>query len=382
MYDFLDLQEVTLQTARRWEDPGATNIYDIECAKEILETKSTIANPTHDDTEGWVLRTLYLRCNSTPHAAWVASCTTMHIIEAVGLHQESPGVSLVYSDTATTSPNTARRRRLFWIAKLLNTWISFEYGRSAVVLRGESCQYPTRVAGMDATADLLSIFQISEDLDPDQALETKDLEALLQRLASYNFDCDAVVLSQTVLAFTIYRRLRLSSPSLTPATIDQVIALGRRGLEACSKCIAENCPWWHVTYVPFQFTCVLLAMDTREALTHVRDSLGTLKKAAGFFGTAKPCRAFETAELLVRLSQRQKEQDAALLSQTVEFRGEDQDADASSLWHQHQSDSSGSDGFLWPDNALPGQLAPSGCDWNAFIRDPLDFSSTFLRLEG
>ncbi|KAL2833830.1 hypothetical protein BDW59DRAFT_179484 [Aspergillus cavernicola] len=412
LYDFLDLQEVAVLAARRWEDPCATNIYDsllcgiaalgslfssllpstttekerhlVDCAKEILETTSTIANPTHNDAEGWVLRTLYLRCNNTPHAAWVASCTNMHIIEAIGLHQESPSVSLVYSDTATatTGPNIARRRRLFWIAKLLNTWISFEYGRSRVVLRGQSCQYPApeteAEAGTNSTADLLSIFRISESLDPDhhQAVQSTDLESLLHRLASYNFNSDAVVLSQTVLAFAIYRRLRLSCPGLNTNTtvMDQVITLGRKGLEACSRSIAENCPWWHVAYVPFQFTCVLLAMDTREALTHVRDSLATLKRAAGFFGTVNPCRASETAELLVRLSQRQKEQDAALLCQSVESGGE-----------QIQSTGSvgGPERFMWLDNALPGQLAPTtSCDWDAFIRDPLDFSSTFLQLEG
>lgn len=325
----------------------------------------------------------------------------MHIIEAIGLHQEALRVSRFYGDTAAAEGLVPRKRRLFWIAKLLNTWISFEYGRSRVVLCGESCEYPNSSffaseeredTDDTATADLLEIFRISENLDPEQPVPigAGELERVLLRLAGYSFSSDAVMLSQVVLAFTMYRRLRLSMPVLSMAVINAVISLGVKGLEACSRCIDENCPWWHVTYLPFQFTCVLLAMDTCEALTNIRDSIATLKKAAESFGTAKPCRAFETAELFVRLSQRRKEQDAALLSQCVEFQDQ---IPSSNLCRQQREPSvpvqnggnastsanpTTTDGSFWFDDAL---LA-NGYDWDAFIRDPLDFSSTFLRLEG
>ncbi|KAJ0419181.1 fungal-specific transcription factor domain-containing protein [Aspergillus carlsbadensis] len=426
VYNFLHLPEITTHAARRWEDPCATNHYDsilcgiaalgslfsslplcsseqerqlVECAKEILETTSTIVSPTYYDAEGWVLRTLYLRCNSTPHAAWVASCTAMHIIEAIGLHRESTTrLSLGYSDAGTAGLESERRRRLFWVAKLLNTWISFEYGRSRVVVQGESCEYLMAApkaeseteteTKTDATADLLSIFRISESLDPGQAVATTNLEELLQKLCSYEFTSNgAVILSQSVLAFTIYRRLRLSSPSLDRSVIDQVIQLGRKGLDACARCIVENCPWWHVTYVPFQFTCVLLAMDTSEAFLCVRDCLETLKRAADFFRTDKPSRASEAAKLLVKLAQRQKEQDAAMLCNAVDG-DTGQRTDNSSIFCQRQSieggggDENGHQTFAWFDSVLTGQAAPDGNDLDAFIRDPLDFSvdfsSTFL----
>ncbi|KAL3470430.1 hypothetical protein BJX99DRAFT_264237 [Aspergillus californicus] len=465
VYGFLDVPEVIAEAARRWENPRATNGYDsvlcgiaalgslfsspglasnmnnsvqerqlVECAKEILETTSTVANPTHWDVEGWVLLTLYLRCNSTPHAAWVSSCTTMHILEAIGLHQESTGEgSLWYSDTATSGPNLnlnlnpARRRRLFWIAKLLNTWISFEYGRSRVLLRSESAEYPgpnnkpgTAIIDENATTDLLTIFQISEVLDPDKPVQQTDLSSSLTRLARLEYTFDAVILSQSVLAFTIYRRLRLSTPSLINNTTlnNQVIALGRKGLEACARSIDESCPWWHVTYLPFQFTCIVLAMDTRDALIHVRGCLHTLRKAAAMFGTVKARRASETAELLVRLSQRRKEADAVLLGQCLDTHqnlNQDQSQMAygdggapRSMQTQTQTQAQtppqilpidangivdgppslngnihtgeGLGNLAWFDEALAtGQLC---WDWDSFMRDPLDFSSMFLRLEG
>ncbi|KAL2847855.1 hypothetical protein BJY01DRAFT_234131 [Aspergillus pseudoustus] len=462
VYDFLDVQDVAAKAARRWEDPCATNVYDgalcgiaalgslfspqeqpggsnnsmteqqerhlVECARDILETTSTIACPTLADAEAWVLRTLYLRCNSTPHAAWVASCTTMHIVEAIGLHHqgEAPvgsgtaaSASLVYPHAAASGltggggggdPDVApRTRRLFWIAKLLNTWISFEYGRSRVVLQGESpCDYAATHKNTspspgtaDATSDLLLLFQISETLDPcsPKPVDSNDLERMLHQLSTYTFASDAVVLSQAVLAFTIYRRLRLSSPAgLNPTVLNQVLTLGRRGLQACARCITTHCPWWHVTYMPFQFTCVVLAMDTRESLEHVRDALAALRSAADAFGGVKPVRACEAAERLVRRFRRRKEVDAEVLGRALGDVGTEEHAatDASSAtvcMPRQGSGGGGRDGdgncdgtqsdYAWFDTVLTGQSDSTlSGDWDALMRDPLDFSSMFLRLGG
>lgn len=404
MYGFLDVQSVASNAARRWEDPYATNFYDsvlcgvaalgslfsssskanrqegllVECAKEILETTGTLMDPSLCDAEGWLLRTLYLRCNSPPHAAWIASCIAMHVIEATGVHQESTGVSLVYSDTATADQNLESRRRVFWIAKLLNTWISFEYGRSRTVLQGVSCQIPAPKPGADPTADLISMFRISESLDPDQTLQASDLEESLARLESYDFTFDALILSQSVLAFTIYRRLQLLSPSLTPTVTDRVIRLGRKGLDASSRCIDADCPWWHVTNVPFQFTCILLAIDTRESLKHIRHSMSTLKRAADHFETHKPRKAFETLELLVRLSQKRKEQDAIILNECFgsidqqDMRQLDDSPLQAASYNTTEGDA-GSD-----DDLLVNSLDFNPADWDVFVRDPLDFSTTFF----
>ncbi|KIA75965.1 RDR1-like protein [Aspergillus ustus] len=451
VYDLLDLQDMVAKAARRWEDPCATNVYDaslcgvaalgslfsppqeqtvggnamteqqerhlVECARDILETTSTIANPTLADAEAWVLRTLYLRCNSTPHAAWVASCTTMHIVEAIGLHHQgeaTPGAGaaalwLGYPPTSVSAgPDAApRTRRLFWIAKLLNTWISFEYGRSRVILQGETlCDYtppnkPTSpstsktVAG--ATNDLLHLFRISSPLDPSSPtpVDRTTLESMLQQLSTYTFPSDAVTLSQTILAFTIYRRLRLlSSPAgISPTVLNEVLTLGRNGLQACTRCISTHCPWWHVTYVPFQFVCVVLAMDTREGLEVVRDALNVLRSAAQVFGGVKPARAYEAAERLVRRFKRRKEGDMQVLGRALGLgdiqREEYAGTDASSgtgFVPRHDTggtcDGSQSD-YAWFDTVLTAQSDSTlSGDWDALMRDPLDFSSMFLRLGG
>ncbi|KAF7596198.1 hypothetical protein BBP40_002730 [Aspergillus hancockii] len=415
VYGFLDLDAVAARAGRRWEDPCASNEYDgvlcgvaalgslfslkskpseqerhlVDCAKDILETTSTlVVHPGVHDVEGWLLRTLYLRCHSSPHAAWMASCTTMHIVEATGLHRESTRGSLVYPDVETESRQISveLRRRLFWIAKLLNTWISFEYGRSEVFIRGAQCPAPTPKAG-DPTSDLIWLFQLSEKLGPDQTAQVAELEESLAQLESCDFKSNAIILSLTILAFTIYRRLQLINPSAnTSPVVDRVIRIGCRGLAASSKAIDASCVWWHVSNVPFQFTCILLAMDTRKSLVHVKDSLATLKKAADHFGTQKARKAFKTIDLLVRLSQKRKEQDAALLNDSVEpIQGK---PDGLAADEQHSRSVSPVEGNVgedgWPTDTLlnpsDANLLNYSYDWDIFVRDALDFSTTFPRL--
>lgn len=418
IYGFLDLESLYATAQRRWEDPHATNEYDsvicgvavlgslfspqanweqerhlVECAKEILETSGTIANPSLQDAAGWILRTLYLRCSSSPHAAWMTSCISLHIVEAMGLHQESTtgAFPLVYTDTATPSPvgvgyerDMETKRRIFWIAKLLNTWISLEYGRSRIVLHGESCPLPKVEDGVnDYTSALISLFELSEGLDPSKDIPATVLEDSLKQLESYDFGIDALTLSQSVLAFTIYRRLQLLGSSVNKIVIEHVISLGLRGLKASRRCVDVNHPWWHVNNVPFQFTCILLAIDIPDSLVHVRDSLTLLKMIACHFETAKSHQAFETVDMLVRLSLSRKEQGASVLKESIiageNFRPEIQQQQQ---FLTQDSTAHNVDGPLPLHDENPYGVAnlhdmANATDWEVFIRD-LDFSTAFF----
>ncbi|KAJ5610233.1 hypothetical protein N7510_006952 [Penicillium lagena] len=342
VYGFLDIETVCQISLRRWQDVHATNAYDhilcgvaalgslfsltraddrerllVETAKELLDNTSMVRDPTFEDAQAWLLRTLYLRCHSPPHAAWMASCTTMHVIEAIGAHQEARKVSLVYSESKAPLEHTLGcQRRLFWLAKLLNSWISFEYGRSRVVLPGTSCQPPTPIEGReeDCTTDLISLFQISEILDPDTSPTPEDLESALTCVHSLSFTLDPLVLSQANLAFTLYRRLNVAIPTgISTVLLNKVMQLGFKGLTASSRATDEGSPWWHVNNVPFQFSCILLAMDTRVSLGYVRESVEVLRKVVERFKTSMAARALDTVELLVMLAKRGKEVDAAVL---------------------------------------------------------------------
>ena len=149
----------------------------------------------------------------------------MHIIEAIGAHQDPELVSLVYSDTADIGFNEERQRRLFWVATVLNSWISYEYGRSRVIPRGVSCKISLPRQD-DFTTELISLYQISEQLDPDQDNQARDFEGALSRIEGLILSHDALILSQSNLALTIYRRLRIASLNISNNVLARILQLG------------------------------------------------------------------------------------------------------------------------------------------------------------
>lgn len=101
-------------------------------AWRVLESRSVTKSPLPNHVAGWILRTLYLRLTSRPHASWVSSCITMHQVEASGLHKEMQTIAVVYPPTNADHKLAKQRRRLFWIARAMNIFLSFEYGRTRV----------------------------------------------------------------------------------------------------------------------------------------------------------------------------------------------------------------------------------------------------------
>ncbi len=404
LYGFVNTENVLLISSKRWADPSATNANDhvlcgvaalamifsserrhnrekllADCAKDILDSTSTLRDPTEHDAEAWLLRTLYLRFNSPPHAAWMASCTTLHIIEAAGIHKEPTETSLVYPRSEAAGQDLERRRRLFWLAKLLNTWISFEYGRSRVVLQDSLSILPQPVEG-DYTMDLIGMFQISEVLDPSRSSEPQELERCLLQVASFHFTLVPLILSQSNLCFTLYRRLRLATVNVRKVLLDQIVEVGCKGLEASIRATQTSSPWWHVSNVPFQFVCILLAMDTQESLCLVSRAISTLKSVVNHFRTAMAQQALATVERLVRIAQSRKEQDARALQSTLIISVPDNHA---GLLLGDNVPLEGCDDTLleqWSSDLLWNTPALGEVDWDQFGTETFDFSADTMSL--
>ena len=342
VYGVLDSEDLQQKINARWHNPASVVGYDAvfcgvaalgslysggkehpkECvmaqaAKEKLEsTKFSKKTLLHDAT-AWILRTIYLRTTNCPHASWMASCSTMHIIEAIGAHQDPELVSLVYSDTADIGFNEERQRRLFWVATVLNSWISYEYGRSRVIPRGVSCKIPLPRQD-DFTTELISLYQISEQLDPDRDNKALDFEEALSRIEGLILSHDALVLSQSNLALTIYRRLRIASLNISNNVLARIMQFGNRGLDAAVRLAEDRCPWWHVANLPFQFVCILLAIDTKESLSHIGPALRSFRTITRHYNTPTIRTALETVESLVCLFQAKKEQDSVILRESLQ----------------------------------------------------------------
>lgn len=337
VYGFVDKDTLKHKVSTRWDETSAPERYDAvllgvaalgslfsgesvrdqerelaQTAGNMLEPASTSARPVYYDAVAWLLRTIYLRVTSPPHAAWMASGITMQLIEATGAHQDPDSSSSISPDTCDKITGKEFQRRLFWVATVLNSWISNECGRSRVVLQAASCNEPHSHHG-NLTSDMVKLYRISELLEPNNQDEVSGLTGGLSEVENLELTHDALILSQANLAFAMYRRLRASGSHLPNEALGRIIRMGNTGLDAAVRMAEDRCPWWHVANVPFQFVCVLVAMETNESLSHLGRALQALRTIAQRFGTKTIQAALQTAESLIRMSKKQKERQVSML---------------------------------------------------------------------
>lgn len=424
LYGFLDKDFITQQIRVRWEDrnPEKWEVPDhvfaniaaggllftdgplqpilptlVDTAKRAMESTSIMQPPTLLDVQSWLLRCLYLRATEHPHAVHMASCTLMHLVESLGLHQESTFTPNIPGSTAAEHEQTAEiRRRTFWVSRLLNTWVSFEYGRTRVHLRGITAELPTPREG-DYTTDYIQLYSLSCCLDPER--DDSKWEEFLRQIEAYEAPHDGIELSRANLGMCGYRRLRLANPHLSPETIARVIKLGLAGLAAAGRMLEKGMPWWHVANVPFQVICVFLAMDVRESLQHVGTAMRVLEDVVEGFKTPAMKEALKTARFLVRLSKKRKDEDSEVLGlsllkakgglSAVESRAE-------SVQPEAGTDRGGPEGIVNSVNGggdvkgfadirvppaiteTPGTIGSSGDDWSLDITNNADFDWNFF----
>ena len=146
--------------------------------------------PALVDVQSWLLRTIYLRLTSHPHAAYMASCTVMHLIEVMGLHHEATD-SLLESSTSEHVAVSETKRRTFWVARALNAWISAEYGKSRVTLHHVTIRLP-QPRQEDYTAEFIDLYNLSCCLEPEP--DQARWEQLLRQLHNYEVKHDAIEL--------------------------------------------------------------------------------------------------------------------------------------------------------------------------------------------
>jgi Fungal specific transcription factor domain len=288
----------------------------VELAKNILEQTSTLSSPTYDQVAAWILRTIYLRATTRPHASWLSSCTTMHLIEATGLHQEISQIAIVTPPAPESTESEAElRRRLFWTAKSVNKIISHEYGRSCVKLSSINIK---PLSSPDETFLLKNQYIALVEILPGDEVnpcDTEGLQALhdaVSVLAGFDSSSDEITLFKADLAFGIYRRMRMkqtSGHSIPADTIALIIDLGLEALPSSSALAARKLPWWTVISVPFQLVCILLAIDSRNSLSHVARAMAALEEVGKYWDTHMIREAIGSAGLLVKLSRKRKEED-------------------------------------------------------------------------
>ncbi|PYH42008.1 putative C6 transcription factor [Aspergillus saccharolyticus JOP 1030-1] len=294
-----------------------------ETARLMLEQQMVSdAPPSVDLVTAWVLRVAYLRMTATPNAAWMASCSLMHLIEATGLHLELPdGLAATTAAAPLSQPlepcDPETRRRLFGMARHLNVWISFELARSRVVLHGATSLPPTPRSPTTNPTEIFRLLPMSESLDPNKTQDAPALEAALTDVLNVALTQPPLILVQCNLMLCIYRRLRALNCAVSGALLDRVLAIAEKGLRAAREMVASNCPWHQAANVPFQVVCTLLAIDNRAALMMLGDAMATLREVVAAYDTEVMREAYSTAYLLMLLHQRQKEEDTKALKDVL-----------------------------------------------------------------
>jgi hypothetical protein len=285
----------------------------VKHAKAILDDPTISRRVSIDQVSAWILRTLYLRLTTRPHMAWLASNIAMHLAEATGLHHEMDAMVLT---TDASSPKVVpnktgceQARRLFWLAWLSNTMVSYEYGRSSSSLNNITCKQPTPCKG-DHTVLLISVAQ----LVPRESLDAgPDLQHTLPKLRQIPDEHPFVAMSKADLCMSLYRHHRLLKLPIERREVLQIISIGNTATEAAFKLAQENKFWWNVLCTVFQYVCVLLAIDTTDSLAQVATNMCTLENIAALVNTHVSTEAVNTLKVLLRDSMKKKRQEVHLL---------------------------------------------------------------------
>ncbi|KAI9928240.1 hypothetical protein ASPWEDRAFT_182166 [Aspergillus wentii DTO 134E9] len=377
VYNFVDREEVDNAIVKRWlhqlpYDPidsllcgvaalgcvfgrmsSALETQLVHRARIALEHSSQLASPEVDQVVGWLLRVIYLRLTSSPHATWMASCTLMHMIETTKLHFEPASDSIL---AQSTEPGCLpeRRRRIYCIAQLFNTWVSLDCGKSQVDLRGASSQLPET----SWTTDQRELCRLSDFLTPKTDRDYDELETELFNLCTLEPAHPMMQLLQCNIGLCLYRRVRALGRTMSDDALDTLMDLADKALKAVDGLVRISSPWWHIVNIPFQLVCIFLVTDHTQSLTRLSEALQTLKLVADRYDTSIARESYDIAQLLVR-QQRQRRYDE-LRSLDHALHGHEETSNASTYGQKGDDDSEGAfsaaDGIFGSYPVLNGSL--------------------------
>lgn len=335
-YGFIDREQFFKRLESRWQPGQVLGVYDsvlggvaaigcifsqrhatvtelhlVHTARSILDGHIFSGPASLDLLTGWLLRTIHLRLTDSPHATWMASCTLMHLIEALGLHAESEA-----SLSPTTHCDPDLKRRIVGVAHHLNAWTSFDLGLSRVRFQKHDLPLPPAPKPGDYTGELLGLLPTSVSLDPSAAAGDGDLVATLATVLNGSHTQPPSVMAQTNLALCLVRRILSQNLDLA-GLAEPVLALCRKALGGALTMLRDCAPWHQVANIPFHILCVILVMDTRPSLALLPDALHTLGLVAATYDTETMRETKSAAYLLVLLHQQRRKDDLAIFNKAL-----------------------------------------------------------------
>ena len=293
------------------ETPSPIESKLVEHAKRVLDVgyACTPGRLSLDQTGAWVCRTLYLRLTTRPHLAWYASCSTMHVAEAMGLHVDLRDVDMTAAQDASkmTLELMASRRNLLQCATFLNALISADYGRSRVILQDATDPDP------QSSSKLVKLTLILNRLQ--NGIQASERLEILSYIKGLPEEPPIFVLLKTDVAIHLYRKnVDIENERLPPQESKVMLSIIKTALTEARCLLPHRHPWWNILFTPFQCLLVLLAMDSDESLSLVSESMSVLSAVNQAFLTHLTGEVMNTAATLVQGLEKRKTKQARFLS--------------------------------------------------------------------
>ncbi|KAJ0421457.1 hypothetical protein BJY00DRAFT_323250 [Aspergillus carlsbadensis] len=292
----------------------------VQYAKAILDDPASMRLHGIDHIIAWGMRMLYLRATTRPSNAWIASCTQMHLCEALGLHEEETIKKIAsLAGAAVLGHDADRLRRIFWCSWAGHVMLSYEYDRSPVAFRVVTCQPIISVPG-SVTDQFVQLIQIIPSPNSPLQLElqaqsspSEDLFTRFKALDSLHYTHPFLTVTKAEIAFCFYRRLYQLKTHIPDSTTQLIIAAGNAAVAAAEQQASQGRLFWNVIGSVFQYTCILLAMDCPAASANIGAALKGLENLVRAADTALTREALSVARHLLSLNVAKKRRELAQL---------------------------------------------------------------------
>lgn len=276
----------------------------IAATKRLLDP-SIAGAPSRYLATAWLLRTVYLRLTAKPEEAWQASCTTLHMIDAaISLNRIGAGSVPISAQDSQGVPDI--QTNLCGVAQHLNIWLSYDLGRSRVVLPALNA-FPLYETSGEYTAEILGLLPYSEVLDPQNKLTSQDLTLALMDVVKRDHTEPPSVLGQCNLTLCIYRRLHSDKADVPEDVKHAVFGMMRKSIRAVHSALTRHLPWHHVANIPFQLLCMLLAMDTPQSFSLLGEVMACISAVNEAYPTEATREAVAAARTLLQLHRKRRE---------------------------------------------------------------------------
>ncbi|CAG7994495.1 unnamed protein product [Penicillium salamii] len=291
----------------------------VKYAKEVLDDPVSMRLHGVDHILAWGIRLLYLRATTRPSNAWIASCTEMHLCEAIGLHEEETVKKIASLASVRASGYDADRlRRIFWFSWAGHIMLSYEYDRSPVVFRSITCRPIVAVHG-SITDQFVKLIQIipspNSPFQPNvhPITPSDELFRRFQALDEFKSNHPFLAVTKADIAFCFYRRMYQLKVRIPDDAINAIIHSGNEAVKAAEQQASAGHLFWNVIGSVFQYTCILLAIDTPAASTHISSAFKGLENLVKAADTGLTREALSMARHLLSLNMAKKRKELAHL---------------------------------------------------------------------